>query len=253
MARKSKWELGDNFISSPNSFLLEPYNTWNENFIFWLSHYLFVKCNEQSKRFVNEKDLAKVLSIQNNILEAKDIEEIGELVNELARLKFKSIKTYYNNVYPIFYFLLERDAYSIKNITTNLLCNYFAFTKEIEEELKDKIKTIENRSIKKIYELSYASKINRLTIIINFIKYIEDSNVESEDDEISYLFDIKRNEILKKIKKEKRVLSVLTPSEGFQKFFTAIENVPYKDNLRDKNVLMLKLLMYLGIRVSELV
>lgn len=247
------WELDDSFISSSNSFQLEPFNTWNENFVFWLSRYLFVKCEEQSKRFVSEKDLPKILSIQNSIIECNDIEKIGDLVNELARLKFKSIKTYYNNVYPIFYFLLERDAYSIKNITTNLLSNYFSFTKEKEEQLKDKIKNAEKtRNIKKIYELSYASKMNRLTILINFIKYIEDSNIDSEN-ELGYIFDIKRKEILKQIKKEKRVLSVLTPSEGFQRFFSAIENVPYKDSLKDRNILMLKLLMYLGIRVSELI
>ena len=247
------WELDDSFISSSNSFQLEPFNTWNENFVFWLSRYLFVKCEEQSKRFVSEKDLPKILSIQSSIIECNDIEKIGDLVNELARLKFKSIKTYYNNVYPIFYFLLERDAYSIKNITTNLLSNYFSFTKEKEEQLKDKIKNAEKtRNIKKIYELSYASKMNRLTILINFIKYIEDSNIDSEN-ELGYIFDIKRKEILKQIKKEKRVLSVLTPSEGFQRFFSAIENVPYKDSLKDRNILMLKLLMYLGIRVSELI
>ncbi len=253
MARKNMWELDDNFISSSNSFALEPFNTWSENFVFWLSRYLFVKCEEQSKRFVSEKNLPKILYIQNCILECKDIENIGDLVNELARLKFKSIKTYYNNIYPIFYFLLERNAYSIKNITTNLLSNYFSFTKEKEEQLKDKIKYTENtRNTKKIYELSYASKMNRLTILINFIKYIEDSNFDSEN-ELGYIFDIKRKEILKQIKKEKRILSVLTPSEGFQKFFSAIDNVPYKDSLRDRNILMLKLLMYLGIRVSELI
>lgn len=255
MARNNMWELDvGNNISSSNSFQLEPYNTWNENFVFWLSRYLYIKCEEQSKRFVSEKDLTKILSIQNSILECKDIEKIGDLSNELARLKFKSIKTYYNNVYPIFYFLLERDAYSIKNITTNLLINYFSLTKEKEEELKGKIKDVDNlRNIKKVYELSYASKLNRLTILINFIKYIEDSNIDGKGNELGYIFDIRRKEILKQIKKEKRVLSVLTPSEGFQKFFSAIENVPYKDNLKDRNILMLKLLMYLGIRVSELI
>lgn len=268
MARNHEWDLIDNFINTPKSFSLEPFENWEENFVFWFSKYLASKCEDQSKRFVKDSSLDKVLEIQNKISESKDIEELGDLVNELARHKFKSIKTYYNNVYPIFYFLLERDAYSIKNITTNLLIGYFSLTKEKEDLVRKNIKTKltldkkqkleRQRSIMKVYELSTASKHNRLTISINFIKFIEDYNENNHADNpkdrtINYIFDIKRAEILKQIKKEKRVLSVLTPTEGFQKFFNAIEKVPYKENIKERNILIMKIFMYLGIRVSELI
>lgn len=94
--------------------------------------------------------------------------------------------------------------------------------------------------------------MNRLTVLLNFIKFIENSNIDKESENEVFLFDIERSKI-SKVFKRKRVLSVLTPKDGFQKFFNAIELVQYKDEVRERNILMLKLLMYLGIRVSELV
>lgn len=253
MAQKNEWDIVGDLVVTSKLYDLEPYNTWNENFMFWFSQYLYIKCEEQSKRFVREDSLSRVFSIQNKILECKDIENLGDLVNELSILKFKNIKTYYNNVYPLFYFLMQKNAYSIKNITTNLLVAYFSNTKEKEDKNRNRIRKINfPRKVKRIYELSYASKINRLTIFGNFIKFIEESNIE-RNSESGYFFDIKRKEIMKQIKKEKRVLSVLTPKEGFQKFFKAISEVPFKDHIRERNILMLKLLMYLGLRVSELI
>ena len=152
--------------------------------------------------------------------------------------------------------MLERKAYSIKNITTTLLVNYFTYTEEKKRKdlLADKIRKITvPKNIKNIWELSYASKVNRLTILLNFIKFIERSNIDKDSKDEVFLFDIERDIVSKSIQKEKRVLSVLTPKDGFQKFFNAIELVPYKDEVRERNILMLKLLMYLGIRVSELV
>lgn len=268
MAKKNQWDLASENENTSETNYLEPYDKWEENFIFWLTSYLYTKCEEQSKRFVTDSSLIEVLKIQNKIKESKDIEEISDYVNELSKHKFKSIKAYYNNVAPLFYYMIEREAYSIKNITTKLLVDYFSVTKEKEELQKKKAKSKNylaikekldrQKPIKKIYELSNASKMNRLTIFINFIKYIEDNNADNNSDnedtrELGFLFDISRNAILKQIKKEKRILTVLTPTEGFQKFFNAIEQVVYQENVRERNILMIKILMYLGIRVSELI
>lgn len=251
MAKKNEWDIVDDLVFVDNVYDLEPYSTWNENFLFWFKKYLYSKCEEHSKRFVSEANLPKVLEIQNKLLDLDNIEMIGKLVNELSRLKFKSIKNYYNHVSPLFYFLQEHNAYSIKNITANLLIAYFSNTKE-KDDASFKIRNIKiSRNVKRIYELSYASKIIRLTIILNFINFIQDNNIEKVNSG-GYSFDIKRKDILKQIKKEKRVVTVLTPKDGFQKFFRAISEVPYKDNIRERNVLILKLFMYLGLRVSEL-
>lgn len=255
MSPNNQWELIDDYVISDGIHKLEPFNTWNENFVFWLALYINKKCDEQSRRFVKDEDQSKVNHIQKKIADCKDIEEIGKYVNELGILKFKAIKQYYNNIYPIYYYMLQRKAFSIKNITTNFLNNYFANTKEKEEEgiTSGKLRKITiPKNIKNVWELSYASKTNRLTILVNFIDFIEKSNVDEVGKQGGHLFNIERKVISKQIKKEKRVLSVLTPKDGFEKFFNAIEKVPYKDEVRERNILMMKLLMYLGLRVSEL-
>ncbi|MFW2608551.1 hypothetical protein, partial [Aliarcobacter butzleri] len=81
--------------------------------------------------------------------------------------------------------MLERKAYSIKNITTTLLANYFSNTEE--KQKKDLaagkiIKVDIPKNIKNIWELSYASKVNRLTVLLNFIKFIENSNIDKESE-----------------------------------------------------------------------
>lgn len=256
MAKKNQYELIENSVIDDGAFLLEPYDDWKENIAFCIAQYLSQKCDEQSRRFVTEDNIPKITSIKEAILNSKDIDAIGKYVNELAVLKFKAIKQYYNNIYPFYHYMLERKAYSIKNITTTLLANYFSNTEE--KQKKDLaagkiIKVDIPKNIKNIWELSYASKVNRLTVLLNFIKFIENSNIDKESENEVFLFDIERSKISKSIQKEKRVLSVLTPKDGFQKFFNAIELVQYKDEVRERNILMLKLLMYLGIRVSELV
>lgn len=254
MAKFNQWELVDEQVLSETTHILEPYNTWNENFVFWLGQYLSVKCDEQSKRFVKDDEMSKIKSIQEKIAKCTDIEKMADLVNELAIHKFKGIKQYFNNVYPIYYYMLQKKAFSIRNITTKLLVSYFSTTKDKPLYADDRIRKITlSRNCKEIYELSYASKINRLTILINFIKHIEDSNVDKLSENEVFLFNIKRQDIAKHIKKEKRVLSVLTPKDGFQRFFEAIEKVKYKEDIKERNVLMLKILMYLGLRVSELI
>ncbi|MFX4155174.1 tyrosine-type recombinase/integrase [Aliarcobacter butzleri] len=256
MAKKNQYELIDDSIIVNGVSKLEPYDDWKENIAFWIAQYLNQKCDEQSRRFVTEGNMPKITNIQEAILESKDIEEIGRYVNKLGILKFKAIKQYYNNIYPFYYYMLERKAYSIKNITTTLLINYFSNTEEKQKKdlAADKIRKISvPKNIKNIWELSYTSKINRLTVLLNFIKFIENSNIDKESENEVFLFNIERSKISKSIQKEKRVLSVLTPKDGFQKFFNAIETVPYKDEVRERNILMLKLLMYLGIRVSELI
>ena len=256
MAKKNQYELIDDSIIADGVFKLEPYDDWKENLAFWISKYINAKCEDQSKRFVSEDDISKISNIQEAISKSTDIEEISKYVNELGVLKFKAIKQYFNNIYSFYYYMLERKAYSIKNITTTLLVNYFTYTEEKKRKdlLADKIRKITvPKNIKNIWELSYASKVNRLTILLNFIKFIERSNIDKDSKDEVFLFDIERDIVSKSIQKEKRVLSVLTPKDGFQKFFNAIELVPYKDEVRERNILMLKLLMYLGIRVSELV
>lgn len=254
MSKLNKWEIIEDVVLSEETHVLEPYDNWNENFVFWIGQYLYVKCNEQSKRFVKDDEIAKVNDIQKKISNTTNIEKMADLVNELAIYKFKGIKQYFNNLYPIYYFMLQKKAFSIKNITSKLLVSYFTTTKDKPLYADEEIRKITlSRNCKEIYELSYASKINRLTIIMNFIKHIEESNVDKTSENEVFLFNIKRQDIAKNIKKEKRVLSVLTPKEGFQKFFDAIEKVKYTDEIRERNVLMLKILMYLGLRVSELI
>lgn len=96
------------------------------------------------KRFVSEDDISKISNIQEAISKSTDIEEISKYVNELGVLKFKAIKQYFNNIYSFYYYMIERKAYSIKNITTTLLVNYFTYTEEKKRKdlLADKIRKI---------------------------------------------------------------------------------------------------------------
>ena len=106
MVKKNQYELIDDSIIADGVFKLEPYDDWKENIAFWIAQYLSQKCDEQSRRFVTEDNIPKIISIKEAILNSKDIEAIGKYVNELGVLKFKAIKQYYNNIYPMNLILL---------------------------------------------------------------------------------------------------------------------------------------------------
>ena len=91
MAKKNQYELIENSVIDDGAFLLEPYDDWKENIAFCIAQYLSQKCDEQSRRFVTEDNIPKIISIKEAILNSKDIETIGKYVNDLNAKKEKMI------------------------------------------------------------------------------------------------------------------------------------------------------------------
>jgi len=213
--------------------ILEPYQTWQHNFLFWAGKYLESKANTLSKRFVLPEDENKATQLQKQLLSTKTIEELRELVNALERIGFKSIQTYFNNFRCLYDTLSikELEASTIQNITDEFMVYLFR-----ETELS---------------ELSEPTKQNKKTVMKNFLEFIEKNNVGHKG-EGAFHFNIDWKELAKEIKKEKKKVKILSPFDEYKKFVNAIDHFPFKPQYSVRNKLILKFLILSGIRISEL-
>jgi len=217
------------YVYGGDKFILEPYDDWKKNLIFWYSKYLTTQCNNQTKRHVKPENMNLLTNTIDKINNAANIDEIRENINKLERLGFKGPQTYYNNI-KFVYFELERlKATSIKQMSEKFII--FCFSN-------------------KMNDLSNPSINNRKRIVGNFIDYLQDTNV-GEEGEGAYLFNISKVAIKKAIPKEEKKLIVLSPIKEYAKFLNGIDEMAFKKG-DVRNKLMLKILLTTGMRISEL-
>lgn len=217
-------------ITSSDSYQLEPYDTWQENFIFWLNKYIHHKATTATSRQVYDSNNEKKAHLIESIHNAKNIEDLRKYVNALERIRFKAPQTHFNNIKPLYDFLAENNAVSIKNITN---------------------KTLSVLTKHKFYHLKAATYNNKKTGIFNFINFIEERNIG--DGSGGYAFNLKKKFMDdERPAKTKKKLVVLSPFEDYITFFDAIDQCDFKSDYNIRNRLILKLLMITGLRVTEL-
>lgn len=205
----------------------EPYPTLGENHFYWFKPYMQTVFKNQSKRLVKDlalhKKLVKVFNSKNDLNEMKDV------INEMARNGFKGPKTYFNPNKLFYEFLIEWKQTSLTQINSEMLRHF------LSEELE---------------EYSYTYKKNIFVAVKNFILYIEDHNVIKATGD-SFVFKLHRN-ITKVLGRETKAIAYLSPYDEYYSFLNAVDEVNWQENTRNRNRLMMKILLITGIRVGEL-
>ena len=83
-----------NVLFNDDSLEFEPYKTFTKNFMHWFTPYMLDVFKNQSKRKIKDLDLHK--SLTRKFASLEKIEDMRELINELAQNGFKGPKTYFN-------------------------------------------------------------------------------------------------------------------------------------------------------------
>lgn len=221
---------------------LEPFLTWQENFIFWLKKYLHNKSSVLSSRFVYDENEINLNSMIKELESCNNIYELKDKVNSISRIGLKGLKSYFIAIYRFYLFMEKMEAHSIKEISTKSLR---VFARNFLVEFSDD--SVQNIKPK---ELSNATKKNTLVRIKNFLKFIEARNLDKTSDS-HYDFSIKGDlrDYLGKMTKDK--IEILNPDTEYIQFYKAIDEIQFK-HCNTKYKLALKILMLTGIRVSEL-
>lgn len=198
---------------------------FEKSLLFWLVKYVKFKLNSLSNRGLkNPQILASVnLSLTKGV---KNADELDSLVKMARNSGLSGVSTYFNPLKKLFEYLCFYKLHSLK---------------QIDEELVIEILASMTGS------LSDASKKNYRIAVINFFDFLDKQNEENRK---AHIFDISLKNWAGVVGKKGVKLPEFMSEEELRKFLDAIENADFKNNTI-RNKLIIKIIIFTGIRVSE--
>lgn len=200
---------------------------FNKTLLFWMERFVKLKLTTLSNRNVQDKNEFNTI-IQKLNKGVKRIDELKALCKQARQCGLIGINTYIN---------------PLEKLYEQLTALGFASMKEIDEEtLIDFLATYTSG-------LSDATKKNYRMAILSLFKYIDKQNEDDDGKSYVYRMELKNFAGLGGSKGQK--LPTYMHDEEIERFLKAIEETPFKDYAQAKNRLLIKIILYTGMRVSE--
>jgi integrase/recombinase XerD len=201
--------------------------TFEQTYLFWLSRFLRNKMTNLSNRQVKDKDrLAQI--IKEFITGFNDIETLKQRVKEVRNIGINSIHVYFIPLEKLFHFLCTYGAASMKEIDEELLSDFLA---------------------SQTSNLSDATKKNYRIALTTFFGYIDKQNEEANGNAYRYGIELKNWGGLGG--KSGAKLPSFMQKEEVQRFLQGIDDFNFSTKIAARNRLIIKIILYTGIRVSE--
>ena len=206
-------------------FPLDCKDSFESSFIFWLTRYVKFKLSSLSNKELRDP---KALASVNFALsrEIKNIEQLDGLVKSARNAGLTGINTYFNPLKKIYETMKFYELSSLKQIDEELLSEILASTTG---------------------GLSDASKKNYRISVINFFAFLDKQN---EEDGKAHVFDINLKNWGGVSGNKGQKLPEFMGEDEVKKFLEAIEESDFKQN-SNRNKLIIKVIIFTGIRVSE--
>ena len=202
-------------------------DTFDKTFLFWCQSYLRYKLTTLSNRQVEDKDkFQEILKLLKTDLSS--MKKLKKVIKEARQCGLIGINTYINPIEKLYYYLQNQG---------------FASLKEIDEEFIIDFLAIETSS------LSDATKKNYRMAILSLFKYIDKHN--QNDDGNSYIFGFELKNWAGLNSKSGIKLPSFMGDDELKRFLDSIETTIFKDYASAKNKLLIKIILYTGMRVSE--
>lgn len=200
---------------------------FSSTLLFWITRFIRYKLTTLSNHQVRDK--AKILDAINSINndEVHSIEALSEICKSVRKAGMIGINTYSTPLLKLHTFL-----------TQDILIDSM---ESIDEEVLSDFLSIETST------LSHASKKNYRIALIGFFGYIDKQNAH---DGKSYVYDISLNISALKGKSGQKLPAFLSQDE-LDKFLQAVDNAQLSPKILARNKLIIKLIVYTGIRVNE--
>ena len=203
-------------------------NSFEKTMLFWLERFVRNKLTSLSNRQVNEKDKLAVI-LKKLALGTKNIQELEILAKEARNIGLVGINTYFNPLLKLYNFSLNLGLASMKEFDEELLSDFLA---------------------SETSSLSDATKKNHRIALLAFFSYIDKQNETSDGN--SYLFKIELKNWQGLSGKSGSKLPSFMNEDEVNRFLNAIDSFEFSENLAYRNRLILKIIIYTGIRVSEM-
>ena len=202
--------------------------TFEKTLLFWIERFIRNKLTTLSNRQVNDKQKLAAI-IQSLVKGTKSIDELSIIVKEARNIGLTGINTYFNPLFKLYNFILNLGLASMKEIDEELLSDFLA---------------------SETSALSDASKKNHRIALLALFSYIDKQN-ENEDG-TSYLFKIELKNWGGLSGKSGTKLPSFMNKVEIDKFLNAIDTFEFTENIAYRNRLILKIIIYTGVRVSEI-
>jgi len=203
-------------------------NTFSKTYLFWLTRFLRNKITSLSNRQVTDKNrLAQI--IQELIKGFDNIHKLKLITKEVRNIGISSIHVYYLPLEKLYNYMIQFGAGSMKEIDEELLSDFLA---------------------SETANLSDATKKNYRIALLGFFGYIDKQNEEENGNIYRYGIELKNWGGL--AGKSGTKLPSYLNKEEVNKFITAIDKYEFKNSiLAVRNRLVIKIILYTGIRVGE--
>ena len=203
-------------------------NSFEKTLLFWIERFVRNKLTTLSNRQVTDKNKLAMI-IQSLVKGTKSIDELSLIVKDARNIGLAGINTYFNPLFKLYNFTLNLGLASMKEIDEELLSDFLA---------------------SETSALSDASKKNHRIALLALFSYIDKQN-ENEDG-TSYLFKIELKNWGGLSGKSGTKLPSFMNKVEIDKFLNAIDTFEFTENIAYRNRLILKIIIYTGVRVSEI-
>ena len=195
--------------------------------LFWLDKFMKSKLTSLSNRHVEENQkLSAIIGTLNR--GTKSMDELMEQMREARNIGLIGINLYMSPLEKLYHYITPMRMQSLK---------------EIDEEIISEFLASQTGS------LSDATKKNYRMAIISFFKFIDKQNEEDNGTAHQFRIELKNWGGLGGRKGEK--LPAHMHKDELSRFFHAIEVTEFKPYVQAKNRLLIKTIIYSGMRVSE--
>ncbi|MFK5881887.1 MAG: tyrosine-type recombinase/integrase [Sulfurospirillum sp.] len=198
-------------------------NTIEKSLLFWISRFIKYKVTTLSNRQVNDKE-ALALYLQNLTLHVENLKDLKDLVKKIRNVGINGIHMYFIPLEKLFNYISNYGAKSLK---------------ETDEEFLSEFLAIETST------LSDATKKNYRIALLGFFGFLDKQN----DEKFSFLIELKNWGGLGGKSGEK--LPSHMQKDEVKKFIQAIDAYKFSPKTLSRNRLLIKIILYTGIRVGE--
>ncbi len=200
---------------------------FEQSLLFWLDRFIKSKLTSLSNRHVEENaKLSSIIGLLNHGSQSMD--DLKNLAKEARNIGLIGINLFINPLEKFYYYITTMNLSSLK---------------EIDEELISEFLASQTGS------LSDATKKNYRIAILGLFKFIDKNNEDTKGNSHQFRIELKNWGGLGGRKGEK--LPAHMYKEELSRFFKAIEETEFKPYAQAKNRLLIKLIIYTGMRVSE--
>ncbi len=202
-------------------------DNFDKSLLFWIQNFIKMKLTTLSNRQVEDIDRFQQIlyKFRKNISSMNEIKELAKSARQCGLI---GINTFINPLEKLYYELCKLGFASLKEIDQEFLIDFLAIHTS---------------------KLSDATKKNYKNAILAFFKYIDKQNQDSSGNSYVYGFELKNWAGLGSSKGNK-LPSHLNDDE-IKRFLDAIDKTEFKPYSAAKNRLLIKTILFTGLRVSE--